>query len=401
MGKKMKFLKHLSVEGGIIVFVAYLLYVSLGHKLFFFDDVQNLILYDLAADTDLTKSSDKVKDVVCVSIDDSLKRGDILLTLQRILASEPAVVGIDIKFEKPEYTRTDTLLENLIRKNKSRIVLSYDQDKNDGPDSYSYFVKSYEDYPYLGYVHKPVMIKDRVRILKLEDRNRTSFVSLLSKLYNGKELNDVDNQRLIINYKHKHTPMKSDLLSHQRNRDMLKGKVVIVGVEHQREDLHYTPKGIENGYMIQFYALKSLLEYEFNFRYRYCVSLIFMGVSVFILFGMKYLSRKYFFANSLIDSIMFAVMIGLYVVCQIFFCLFDYTTAALWNTIPMVAFLTLGGYSFIVILLGKSEKLNMKLAAKCSSGEKLFLAPVIKLLVKGFHWIFNKTRKSFLWNEKE
>lgn len=378
--------------------IAFLLYTFWGHKIFFLDEVQDLILYNITAGTDYAKSSDKVKDVVCVSIDDSLKRGDILLALQRILASGPAVVGIDIKFEEPEYTRTDTLLKNLIRENKSRIVLSYNRDKN-GRDSYSYFVKSYEDYPYLGYAHA-VEVKDMVRILKLEDGKRTSFVSLLSKLYNGKELNDADNHRLIINYKHGHTPIKSDLLSHQGIRDMLKGKVVIVGIEYQRGDLHYTPGGIENGYMIQFHALKSLLEYKFNFYHRYCFPVIFIFLSVSVLLGMKFFSKKYFLVNSLIDFIMFVVVVCLYEVYKKSFDIFDYTTAALWSTIPMIAFLTLGGYSFIVILLGKSERLDTKLAAKCSCREKRFPTPVIKLFARGFHWIFNKTRKSFLLNEK-
>lgn len=383
-----------------MTFVAFLLYICWGHKIFFFDEVQELILYDITAGTDYTRSSNKVKDVVCVAVDDSLKRADILLALQRILASEPAVVGIDIKFEKPEYTRTDTLLENLIRKNKSRIVLSYSGDEK-GQDSYSYFVKSYEDYPYLGYAHRAVNIKDMVRILELEDKKRTSFILLLSKLYKGKELNDADNHRLIINYKHSHTPIQSGRLSHQAIRNILKGKIVILGIKNQRQDLHYTPRGIEDGYMIQFHALKSLLEYDFNFCYRYCWPVIFIFVSVSVLLSAKYFSKKHLLTGSLIDFIMFVVMVCLYATYKMSFYIVDYTTAALWIAIPMIAFLTLSLYSFIVILWGKSEKVNAKLAAKCSSGEKRFFSPVLTLFAGGFHWMFNKARKSFLLYEKK
>lgn len=352
MEKKMKFLNHLLTEGGIMTLIAFLLYVSLGHKILFFGEVQNLILDHITFNASHEGPSNEIKDVVCVSINDSLKRDDILLVLQRIIASEPAVVGIDINFEEPEYTLTDTILENFIRKNQSRIVLSYDWDK-ENRDSYSFFVKSYEDYPYLGHVHA-VEIKDMVRIFKLEDRKRPSFVSLLSKLYKGKELNDVDDQRLIINYNHGHTSIKSNLLSHQKNRDLLKGKVVIVGIEYQRGDLHYTPRGIENGYMIHFHALKSLLEYEFNFCYRYCFPLIFISVSVFVVFGLKYLCRKYNFINTLIDLFMFVAMMLLYWVCRSFLDISDYTTAALWCTIPFITVLALWLYSVAVILLGKS-----------------------------------------------
>lgn len=352
MEKKMKFLKHLLIEGGIMTFIAFLLYVSLGHKILFFDEVQNLILDHIAFNANHERPSNEIKDVVCVSINDSLQRDDILLVLQRIMASEPAVVGIDINFEEPEYTQTDTLLENFIRKNQSRIVLSYDWDKKKR-DSYSFFVRSYEDYPYLGHVHA-VEVKDMVRFLKQEDRKRPSFVSLLSKLYKGKELNDVDGKRLIINYNHEHAPIKSNLLLHQKIRDLLKGKVVIVGIEHQRGDLHYTPRGIENGYMIHFHALKSLLEYEFNFCHRYCFPVIFISVSVFVIFGLKYLCKKYNSINTLIDLFMFLAMMLLYWVCRSFLDISDYTTAALWCTIPFITMLALWLYSMTVILLGKS-----------------------------------------------
>lgn len=390
----MKFLEHWLVEGGMITLIAFLLYIFWGHKIFFLDEVQDLIPDYISADIDRSKSSDKVRDVVCVSVDDSLKRGDILIALRRILASGPAVVGIDIKFEEPEYTRTDTLLENLIRENKSRIVLSNNRDK-DGRDLYSYFVKNYEDYPYLGYAHA-VEIKDKVRILKLEDGKRSSFVALLSKLYNGKELNEADNHRLIINYKHGHTPIKSDLLSRRGVRNILRGKVVILGIENQREDLHYIPGGIEDGYMIQFHALKSLLEYEFDFCHRYCLPVILIFLSVSVLMLVKYFSRKCFLVNSLMDFIMFVAMVFLYELYKSPFNMVDYTTAALWNTVPVISFLALGGYSFIVVLLGKSEKLDTKLVAKCAFGEKRFPTPVVKLFAKGFHWIFNKAGKSFL-----
>lgn len=352
MEKKMKFLKHLLIEGGIMTFIAFLLYVSLGHKILFFDEVQNLILDHIAFNAKHERPSNEIKDVVCVSINDSLKRDDILLVLQRIMASEPAVVGIDINFEEPEYTQTDTLLENFIRKNQSQIVLSYDWDK-EKRDSYSFFVRSYEDYPYLGHVHA-VEVKDMVRVLKLEDWKRPSFVSLLSKLYKGKELNDVDGQRLIINYNHEHTPIKSNLLLHQKIRDLLKGKVVIVGIEHQRGDLHYTPRGIENGYMIHFHALKSLLEYKFDACYRYYLPVIFIFLSVAVLFGVKYLCRRYYFINPLIDLFTFVAMVLLYLIYWLFLDIFDYTAAALWCTIPFMAVLALWIYSVAVILLGRA-----------------------------------------------
>lgn len=352
MERERSFLKHLLIEGGIMTFIVFLLYVSLGHKILFFDEVQNLILDHITFNTNHKGLSNEMKDVVCVSINDSLKRDDILLVLQRIIAAGPAVVGIDINFEEPEYSPADTLLENFIRKNQSRIILSYDWDK-EKRDSYSFFVKSYEDYPYLGHVHA-IEINDMVRILKLEDRKRPSFVSLLSELYKGKGLKDVDDQHLIINYNHGHTPIMSNLLSHQKIRDLLKGKVVIVGIEHQRADLHYTPKGIENGYMIHFHALRSLLEYKFNFYHRYCLSVLFIFISVAVLFSVKCLRRKCYLINTLMDLFMFIAMIFLYLIFRLSLDISDYTTAALWCTIPFIAVLALWIYSVGVILLGKS-----------------------------------------------
>lgn len=394
----MRLVKHLFIEGGIMTFIAFLLYCSLGHKILLFDEVQNLILDNIAINTNDTASNERVKDVVCVTINDSLVRSDILPILQQILDSKPAVVGIDIDFKTPTYSPVDTLLEKLILENKSKIVLSYDWDEN-GLDSYSYFIKDYKAYPYLGHVHA-VNIGGMERFIKLEDRNRPSFVTLLSKLYNGKELNDVDNQCLLINYKHEPTLIQSDRLSYQASRDILKNKIVIVGVD-QGTDIHNTPLGLKYGYFVHFHALKSLLEYEFSFFYRYCFPVIFIFISACILFLVKYFSSNPRIINSLIDLFMFMAVMALYLIYGIFLDVCDYTTSALWSTIPLIAVLTLWIYSVIVIILGKLDKINIltKLAQKNYWKKKPFLDNVSKSVNKGLNRFFDIIKKSYLYED--
>ena len=54
------------------------------------------------------------------------------------------------------------------------------------------------------------------------------------------------------------------------------------------------------------------------------------------------------------DLFMFIAMIFLYLIFRLSLDISDYTTAALWCTIPFIAVLALWIYSVGVILLGKS-----------------------------------------------
>lgn len=350
MGWKMKCFNRSLIKYVVAVLFTYLVYGLWGHQLFFLEDVQGYFQHQIGGVEQKDPGRVDLKDVVCVSVDDSLKRADILVVLQRILASEPAVVGINIKFEKHEFTRTDTLLENFIRENQSRIVLPYKKGK-DGPDIYPYFVKSYEDYPHLGYINAHT-VDGWVQTMQLEQGGRSSFALLLSKLYGGPVPTGEDNSYFIINYNHQHIPLMSSLLVHQPQRDLLKGKVVIVGVSNSGSDWHLTSKGIKPGYIILHHVLKSLLEYKPNFWNRYVWSFLFVMLSVFCFQLLNCWGGRCALARSIMGLLVIIMLSLLWLSGK---CMLinsgDYTTMALWSSIPFVAYMVLNVYDFLAVLL--------------------------------------------------
>lgn len=212
-------------------------------------------------------SPDTSRVVTIVDMTDLPDRAAIADGLERIMAMNPKVVGVDVVFEgnKPD-TLADQWLTQLAR--DTSIVFSYrvedyvDDTVGYGNEVHSFF--SEEVQPNEGFTNFERRLvgglkRNLTLSLRCQGTDRKSLVEQVAEHYAGTAIPHRDAKKLNVNYR----PTAFRMISPdsiEYHRDWIEDHIVLYGATHELADIHYTPVGEMAGIELLAYSIQTLLE---------------------------------------------------------------------------------------------------------------------------------------------
>lgn len=207
--------------------------------------------------------------ITIVDLKTLIKRDDIAKTLEEIERCNPAVIGVDCVFENES---GDTIADNAIRdfaRQYDNVVYSYrlsnEKDSNIGyaDETHSFFA---EEIP----VHEGVTNMPRENLYNQIKRtlrsgwrvngiDRLSFIGELMNMYAGFSFCKTSDTDININF----SPTEFEVVSPadiESNRQILEGRIVLLGTMNDMSDTHYSPLGNIAGVELLAYGIQTLLE---------------------------------------------------------------------------------------------------------------------------------------------
>ncbi len=243
------------ILGSIPLNLGFLNPIKLGLKDFDFNDFyySNVGLEQkLELDTNIT----------VINIGDADREG-IAMLIEKTASMGPKVMGLDVTFDEPREPEKDSILREVIRKNKNLVLaVKYQVDSSDkligGNNIFA------NDSTLIGYVNFPHEDKETVRYyypFKRDDHDKNlvlpSFTSALLKQYDStayKRLDKFVNKKITISYSRRVTLKKRQylhvdperLMTDQVEEGSIRGKIVLLAyanpfVPTDIEDKKFTP----------------------------------------------------------------------------------------------------------------------------------------------------------------
>ncbi len=230
--------------------------------------VENFSLSDYyyGVDWDTDKPAEISEDIVLVDLKELKDRSEIAKVFTDVQSCHPAVIGVDIIFEKYKDEYSDSVLRTVVDTMQNTVfayqLLDYDDETSlYGNRFVSYFSPSEENSGYVnawGNVSNTCLRRFSM-VYKYQGAEVPSFISqVVSKFVGGS--NAVRQEGgFLINYRHiDFNAVPYD--SVDVNAELLRDKIVLISALDEEKDMHYTPLGKMPGCKVQAYAIQTLLE---------------------------------------------------------------------------------------------------------------------------------------------
>lgn len=206
--------------------------------------------------------------ITLVDITKLHQRGDIARVIQEVNALEPAVIGIDVIFEGEKDDATGNLqLEDAIIGAQETVIAQKLTEWKQSDKSFHGRVRSYftRDIPVMeGYSNvEGDMTSQCLRKLtverKLDGKPVLSLAAQCAVLYRDGSIPPARRADRLINYRHLDFPV-IDADSVSARRELIEGRIVLIGTMTEEQDMHFTPLGKMAGMKAQAYSIQTLLE---------------------------------------------------------------------------------------------------------------------------------------------
>lgn len=205
-----------------------------------------------------------------VDISDQYKRGEIAQTIYNIAAQKPALIVLDVIFEgiKDDMTGNDSLTM-AVMENSNIIADMKLTDYNDENDSFRSSITSFfNDFTNVarGYGNIPDnmekhTIREYTLFQNLNGKKEFSLSTCAASKYLKQHPDTTSSDLIAIDY----TPTMFPEIDHSKiaeNKDLIKGRIVLIGCTHEEADMHYTPLGKMNGTELQAYMIQTQLNHK-------------------------------------------------------------------------------------------------------------------------------------------
>lgn len=225
------------------------------------------VYYQILQDTD---DDEEVSDVVTiVDMSELYSRRELAKALQEIKALHPKVVGVDVVFEGlKEDSIGDEMLAEVALSNDNIVfsykLLDYVNDSIGHKTTVHSFFVDEEGAVKEGFINMPRNLYGGIKRNlslggKAEGRLVPSFITMVSNLYVGKEMDKVEESDLNINFvpRHYRVVHPDSIALHP---EYIKDKLVLFGAMKDEYDMHYTPLGKMAGVELLAYSIETLLE---------------------------------------------------------------------------------------------------------------------------------------------
>ena len=225
------------------------------------------LYYSLYRNSDNAKRNDRI-----VIIDTSHKtRGEIASTIDKLMAYEPATVGIDIIFDRPtgDTLGTQQLQNTVARHSNNLVAITKLLDYNDETQEFGTTSSSALDnelthraYSNLKSIGEGGYVRNYTLWRNVAGDTLGSFASVLASryrvLFGGSAIAPEQVDGIIDFMPQRFNIINADSL--HLYADEIMGRIVLLGNVSNEEDVHYTPMGKMNGTIIHAYTIDTLLD---------------------------------------------------------------------------------------------------------------------------------------------
>jgi len=264
-------LEHVVVT--VVTFGLLFLLTALSFNIQFLSPIARSIkefsLSDMYYEADwMGETPDTSRMVTLVDITRLHKRGEIAKVLGDIDACNPAVVGIDILFEGVKDDEDgNRQLEEVLGGMDETVVACKLTDYQSRHKSFSRCVSSFfmadtplmEGYTNVGESPTTTVLRYMTVERPLRGESVLSFPAQIVTLYRDEEIPAQERSDRFINYRCLEFPV-IDCDSVLLHRELLEGRIVLVGTMTEEQDMHFTPLGKMPGLKVQAYSVQTLLE---------------------------------------------------------------------------------------------------------------------------------------------
>lgn len=203
--------------------------------------------------------------ITIVDITDVHRRDSIAMVIDEVSKCDPAVIGIDITFERPYFDEIDDQLMETVERVKDNTVFSYKMmDYDIEKQEYSRIVRSFFSFDGEAGLHEGFVNVSRETIREIPlwsivaGEHQPSIVNKIVSLYNGKpcKYDGVDEHPI------DYSALRFKVVSWDsvaQNRDILANRVVLIGGAHEAIDLVHTPIGPKYGVFVMAYGVQTML----------------------------------------------------------------------------------------------------------------------------------------------
>ena len=276
--KTMRFLLHRDhlftvLMTGLLTFFLIIVSVNLSFfnpiKRAFEDFSMTDVYYEILSDNTVSELSDKISIVDVTNIHE---RCDFVNVLNELALQKPAVVGVDLIFEREKEAECDNALVESLFNVPNLIVAAkltnYEADKNCFTDiTHSYFEK-FTQFPfaYVNIVNNMTFLSVRkYSVFQLMNKDTIySFPTKIASIYLRKSPSSFirkDNEPFIDYRKDITFPtIRADSIHYWK--ELIKGRIVLLGCLHEEADTHFTPLGKMAGVQIQAYSVLTQLNHR-------------------------------------------------------------------------------------------------------------------------------------------
>ena len=260
--------KHLAIVG--FSFVIVWCYALIALNLSFFNPISEAIKSFSVTDIYYQMMSEKESRLITlVDLSHLYDRGLIAQTIKEIEECQPAVIGVDCIFEGDN---EDTVADNAVRdvaKEYNNIVYSYRvlDEKADGNGYnrgvHSFFTDEIEVHEGVTNMQRDNLYNGIKRKLKsgwlVKGTMEPTLVGEIANLYANENLLSVSDDDIKINFAPTHFNViaPSEIM---QNKDLIDGRIVLLGAMTDETDMHNTPIGKLPGVQLLAYSTQTLLE---------------------------------------------------------------------------------------------------------------------------------------------
>lgn len=269
-----KFVRHIIIT--ILAFVLVSSFALIALKLPFMGPIAEAIKEFEMTDVycqilqDTNDGDEEVSDdVVIVDMSELFSRRDLAKALTHIEAQKPKVIAVDVVFEglKEDSIGDEMLAEVALSHDNivySYKLLNYENDSIGHADTVHSFFANENDALNEGYTNMPRNlyggIKRKLSIgEKVKGRVRPSFITVAAGMYEGKQVENVSETSININF----IPKRFRVIepdSINAHPGWIKDKLVLFGAMKDEYDMHYTPLGKMAGTELLGYSIETLLQ---------------------------------------------------------------------------------------------------------------------------------------------
>lgn len=207
-----------------------------------------------------------------IIVDTSNKtRGETASVIEELMTYDPAIVGVDIIFDRPtvDTLGTQQLCETIARHNNDIVAIAKFTRYDEKSMQYEGITPSILDdvasqraYSNLKNVGEGGFVRNYTIARSVAGDTLYSFAARLAsqyKMFYGGRAIDKRQQDGIIDFMPQHfNIINADSLQEQASEII--GRIVLVGNVNSEEDYHYTPLGGMNGTIIHAYSIDTLLD---------------------------------------------------------------------------------------------------------------------------------------------
>ncbi|WP_288317255.1 CHASE2 domain-containing protein [Xylanibacter muris] len=230
--------------------------------------IQGFSLSDMYYEIDWQEegSPEISKEITLIDITELTNRAEIAGVIEDVRKCEPSVIGVDIIFEDQNYDMHGDMVLMDVAESSNAIFAKKLTDYNVKTNSFQNQTRSYfaTDRIKEGYVNAiGDMSSTCLRKFSIERSLRgepqRSFTSLIAEAYSGRSIPTNKTDDRFINYRFIDFPVVS-YDSVLANRDLIKGRAVLIGTINEEADMHFTPLGKMAGLKVQAYSVQTIID---------------------------------------------------------------------------------------------------------------------------------------------